>query len=403
MRKLSRREFLKLSAAAVGGSLFFDPDAAEAGEGDPVPRAIGKFIDRSTGQVYGDDLAILGVNGYHYIVQTKNGARYYPIESIQTLNRDDFPFESIVQSDRLGFRSDDIRFAHMLQRTGGKWDRIAGPTEDLYKGSWLDNAIAAAENNNMRVMVVANPGWPRSDDYYKATIDYLMSSHPGALVELGNEMDNRTPGYEFWQSDDPYNTFAHFIKVCQDHIYQKDPSYQPIVGALVDVVNTETLLTAMVNAGVNLSHLQYGVHAYQSSEDLPNRLWQMRKAFKKFNVSPKIHCTELGAQYPYLQKGVLLNMIQRAYQTEVESIIIHQLYDHPEGGQTYGFGVVSTDWTMTYPIFMQINAFVRLLQKGVAPQVYAPAAGSTKAPTKAPTPAAKPAKTPTPFYRKGQE
>lgn len=397
MGKLKRREFLRLAATGVGSMVFGQfsgaGNTAEAAEGEPVPRAIGKFIDRSTGQVYGDELPILGVDGYYYIVATKNGARYYSIESIQTLNRDHFPFETIVQDERLGFRSDDIRFAHMLPRTGGRIDRIAFPSEDLLSGTYFDNAITAAQAAGMRVIVVFNPAWPRDADYYKARIDYCLSK--GVIVELGNEPDNKTPGYEFWEGQN-FDTFAAFIKICQDYIYQRDPNYQPILGALVDVSLTDKYLTALATAGVNIGHLRYGVHAYQSSEDLPNRLWTMGRAFKKFGINPTVDCTELGAQYPYLQKGVLLEMIKRAYQTNVASIVIHQLFDNPEGGQPYGFGVVSPDWTITYPIFMQINAFVRLLAAGYQPQTIQPTARPRTATPTATKPTAAPTKVPTP-------
>lgn len=392
MRRLTRREVLKISALTVAGIIL--PSSlrdVEATEGEPPVLAIGKFIDRSTGQVYGDDLPILGVTGYHYIVKSGSNIRYYRIDTIQTTNRDYFPFPSIVQDGRLGIRCDDSRFANMLPRTGSSINRIAFPSEDLRGGTYFDQAISAAQANNMRVMAVFNPSWPRDADYYRARVDYCLSK--GVLLELGNEMDNTTPGYEFWHEQN-YETYAQFIKTCQDYIYQINPDYQPIVGALVDVNNTGKLLTALVNANVNIAHLKYAVHAYQSSEDLPNRLWRMNQFFNQFKIKPKIHCTEIGAQYPYLQKGILVNMLQRAYQTSVESIIIHQLFDHPEGGQPYGFGLVSSDWTITYPVFMQVNAFVR--------QPYTALPQSTKPPTVSPVPSIKPSKTPTPIIKNGQ-
>lgn len=400
MGHYSRREFLKTSALAIG-SLAFSALAqkdAEAAEGEPVVRAIGKFIDRSTGLVYGDELPILGVNGYYYLVQTAKGIRNYPIENIQTLNPEHFPFDSVVQDKRLGYRCDDARFIFRLPTSGAGINRIAFPSEDLGRGSYFDTAITLAEGSGMRAMIVNNPTHPRSDDYYRAACDFVLAHHPGALLELGNEMDNTTEGYEFWLDQD-YDTFAHFIKVCQDFIYQKAADYQPIVGALVDVNNTGKLLTALVNAGVNIGHLQYAVHAYQSYQDLPNRLWRLNQFFNQFKISPKIHCTELGVQYPYLQKRVLLDLLQRAYQTNVESIVIHQLFDHPEGGQPFGFGVVTPEWTVTYPIFMQINAFIRQAQQGILAPVYAPAVNPTKTIPLAPP---KPTRTPPPYIKNGQ-
>jgi len=385
---LTRREFLRLSSLATGAA--FLPNLAPAAEGEPTPRAIGKFIDRSTGQVYGDELLILGVSGYYYLVQTENGVRNYPIETIQTLNPEQFPFDSIVQDKRLGYRCDDARFIYRLPTSGAGINRIAFPSEDLGRGSYFDTAITLAEGSGLRAMIVNNPGFPRDDDYYRARCDFIISQHPGALLELGNEPDNTTEGHVFWQNQD-YDTFAHFIKVSQDFLYQKDPNYQPIIGALVDVNNTGKLLTALVTAGVNIGHLQYAVHAYQSIDDLPNRLWRMNQVFKQFKISPQIHCTELGAQYPYLGKGVLLNMVQRAYQTNVESIVIHELFDY------FGFGTVSTDWTTAYPIFMQINALVRQLQQGILPPVYQPTAIPTKTHPLAP----KPSKTPPPLINNG--
>ncbi|MFZ2201822.1 MAG: twin-arginine translocation signal domain-containing protein [Microgenomates group bacterium] len=391
---LTRREFLRLSALTTTALTLLPlvRNNAEAAEGEPTPRAIGKFIDRSTGQVYGDELPILGVTGYYYLVQTKNGVRNYPIKNIQTLNPEQFPFDSVVQDQRLGYRCDDARFIYRLPTSGAGIDRIAFPSEDLGRGSYFDTAITLAEGSGLRAMIVNNPTHPRSDDYYRATCDFVLAHHPGALLELGNEMDNTTEGYLFWENQD-YDTFAHFIKVSQDFIYQKDANYQPIVGALVDVANTGKLLTALVNAGVNIGHLQYAVHAYQSIEDLPNRLWRMNQVFNQFKISPKIHCTELGAQYPYLEKGVLLNMVQRAYQTNVESIVIHELFDY------FGFGTVSTEWTAAYPIFMQINALVRQVQQGISSPVYEPAVKSTKTTPIAPP---KPTRTPPPYIKNGQ-
>lgn len=389
---LTRREFLQLGAFTVAAAVL--PKGVEAVEGEPVVRAIGKFINRATGELYGEELPILGVTEYHYIVAVGGATRYYPIESIQTLSPEQFPFESIVQNEHLGFRCDDARFIFRVPTTGARINRIAFPSEDLGQGSYFDTAITLAEGSGLRPMVVFNPGFPRDEDYYRARCDFLIARHPGAFLELGNEMDNTTTDYEFWRDQD-YVTFARFIKVCQDFIYQKDAAYQPIVGALVDVANTGKLLTALVEAGVNIGHLQYAVHAYQSLEDLPNRLWRLNQFFKQFQISPKIHCTELGVQYPYLQKGVLLQLLQRAYQTNVESIVIHQLFDYQEGGQPYGFGVVSPEWAITYPIFMQINALVRQLQKGIQPPVY------QSAPAKTATPVLKRTPTPPPFIKNG--
>ncbi len=357
-RKLSRRDFLKLSGAAAAG-LALDPELLAFLEQGREPLARG-FLTKIGGDSYGEPVEILSGDKYfQYLIKDRRGLRRVPMKTVQVT--EGYPFPEVVTSERIGMRLDSPHLMEHVAPSGAGGVRIYGYIEDIgVRGSVVENALSAAEAQGLSPLLVFAPTWPREDGYIRDKVSSVLVNHPMTAFNLGNEPDNIY--VEFWKDHD-LSTFAHFVMTALGTIWEQSWSQGgntiAVVSAVQDIKNQRRYLETLRDAGVNFNNpfLKFGVHTYQSVEDLVYKMPIVRNAFARVGVKkPALWVTEGGVTYPGWSKWITLEMAQEAFRQKIERFYVHTLIDGEEG-----FELMSNDGSVHLPTYYGFQSLARRL------------------------------------------
>lgn len=362
-RKVSRREFLRLSGLSLAG-LFLPPRDPEeellallerAGE----PLARGVFTDIG-GKQYGNPIEIMSGDKYfRYLVKDRGQLKRVLIKTVQVT--EGYPFSEVVTSPRIGMRLDSASLMEHVAPSGAGSVRIFGPIEEVgVRGSVLENALVAAEAQDLSPLLVFAPTWPREDGYIRDRVGSVIENHPTTVFNLGNEPDNIY--VEFWKDHD-LPSFAHFamtaLGAIWDRSWSRGGDTLAVISAVQDIKNQRRYLETLRDAGVNFNnpYLKFGLHTYQSVSDLVYKMPIVRNAFARVGVKkPPLWITEGGVTYPGWSKWITLEMAQEAFRQGVERFYVHTLVDGEEG-----FELMNGDGSVHLPTYYGFQSLARRL------------------------------------------
>lgn len=166
----------------------------------------------------------------------------------------------------------------------------------------------------------------------------IIGGYKNLNIELGNEPD----AGPFWEGHD-LKTFAEFAKIASDHVMARfGKEVKIVMAALVEQGKTLDYLTELEKAGIKLSDMYFGFHAYQDVVDTAYRLTEITKVLqlKGIRQQGRIIATEIGCQDK--NKANLPDMIQKLRENNVTETYIYTLVDPPSTSEHRGFGLTYT-------------------------------------------------------------
>ena len=360
-RYVSRREFLKISgAASTGLALTAIPEELLAlleRPGEPLARGVLTDIG---GKPYGSPVEILGGDKYfQYQILDKKRTRRVLIKTVQVT--EGYPFPEVVTSPRIGIRLDSPNLMKNVAPSGAGSVRIYGYIEDVgVRGSVVENALSAAEAQGLSPLLVFAPTWPREDNYIRDKVFGVIDYHPTTVFNIGNEPDNKY--VQFWQGQDLVS-FAHFAMTTLGAIWERSwsqgGSTLAVISAVQDIKNQRRYLETLRDAGMNFGNpfLKFGLHTYQSVNDLVYKIPIVRNAFSRVGVKkPALWVTEGGVTYPGWSKWITLEMAIEAFRQRIERFYVHTLIDGDEG-----FELMSNDGSVHLPTYYGFQSLARRL------------------------------------------
>lgn len=224
-------------------------------------------------------------------------------------------------------RNDNPDYMQGIASAGIGFVRIAGPYQHIgMPATKFEQAIRMAEYAHLHPLIVFAPVEVSNPYFLQTQIRSLVTLHPNAMIELGNEPDVNVPGFNPWKKTDTdhFQSFAQFVKLAMGEAFRINPKTIIGIGALQNLSKTKELLDALNTAGVPLQRLKFiGLHAYNAMSEVQNRIRTLHTILKSYSLSTPIWMTELGIDSKH-DKSLFPKLIDHAYQLGVQSVCLHE-------------------------------------------------------------------------------
>lgn len=193
---------------------------------------------------------------------------------------------------------------------------------------YVQKAIQAARNNELRIMLLYNPGkyvTPQETETRMDKVANILGGYKNVSFEIGNEPDLDW----FWKTAN-LDSFSQFIAETSPILKQKMPYAEQIIGGVSQREAILPLLQALRRNGVNPNNFSVGVHAYNSSAEVQARTKILQN---ELDPKTKLIFTEIGWNQSQDDKGEkVISMIEAGKTLGVKEFYIFQLRNIPFAG-----------------------------------------------------------------------
>jgi hypothetical protein len=263
--------------------------------------------------------------------------KFFDIPINQLLIKEGSPVKEMPRSPYLGIRCNDKELIKELKDLGVSKVRIVCNNDDPTEETKIQDTMKEASRLGLNILCTYNPSFTPSPDHIRAHFQEMLRV-PNITLEIGNEPDETTHGYweDYNKKGGSFESFAKFVKTSINIARSIKPDVKIIIGALAKPEhklnfngpnNQERFVAELKRQGVDITKVDFSVHAYHDSE-IRERVPLVQKATGKQNLV----MTELGHNTE--AQDTLPGFIQHSKSLGVGDIYIHEFPIHED---SWGF------------------------------------------------------------------